>query len=73
MNPPGNSEFTPEFFNESSKLWSANKIRCGASYAYKCDYIHSNKKQCIKPAILHNFCKQHYFLNKNISKLPKTI
>jgi hypothetical protein len=73
MNPPGNSEFTHEFFDESSKAWAANKVRCGAVYAYKCMYIHSNTRQCSKPAILNEFCKQHYFLNKNKSKGPKTI
>jgi hypothetical protein len=64
MNPPGNSEFTPEFFDESSRAWLENKVRMGAGYTYKCDYIHSNTKQCRKPAILSNFCKQHSFLNR---------
>jgi hypothetical protein len=65
MNLSGNSEFTPEFFDESSRAWLENKVRMGAGYTYKCDYIHSNTKQCRKPAVITTFCKQHYFLNKN--------
>ena len=71
MNIPGNSEFTSDFFDESSRAWLSNKVRCGSSYAYKCAYIHSNTKQCIKSAVLHDFCKQHYVLNKNRSKQSK--
>jgi hypothetical protein len=58
----GISEFTPEFFDESSKEWMKNKIRKGGGYIYKCAYIHSNNRQCSKAAILNEFCKQHYFL-----------
>jgi hypothetical protein len=61
--PSGISEFTPEFFDEASKAWLQNKVRCGASYAYKCEYIHSNQKQCKKPITHSTFCKQHYILN----------
>jgi hypothetical protein len=57
----GNSEFTPEFFDESSRAWMENKIRIGAAYSYKCAYIHSNKKLCQNNAILNEFCKRHYF------------
>jgi hypothetical protein len=71
MNIPGNSEFTSEFFDESSKAWLSNKVRCGLVYAYKCTHIHSNTKQCKKPAVLHDFCKQHYILNKNTPKNNK--
>jgi hypothetical protein len=65
MNMPGNSEFTSEFFNESSKAGMENKIRCGAAYAYKCSYIHSNKKQCEHPSTHSDYCKRHYILLKS--------
>jgi hypothetical protein len=64
-----NSEFTSTFFDESSKEWMKNKIRKGSGYIYRCNYIHSNKRQCSKAAILNEFCKQHYFLlKKNLNK-----
>ena len=28
-------EFTPQFFDEASKAWRANKIRIGESFRYK--------------------------------------
>ncbi len=66
-----NCEFTPEFFNESSKAWMENKIRIGATYSYKCTYIHSNQKLCQKPALFNEFCKRHYFLIQNNQKNNK--
>lgn len=70
MDLPGISEFTPHFFDESSRAWQENKVRCGHSYAYKCLYIHSNKKQCHKASIYKsstnlNFCKRHFILLKS--------
>lgn len=65
MNTPGNTEFTPQFFDESSKAWMENKVRCGASYAYKCSYIHSNKKRCEYPGTHSDYCKRHYILLKS--------
>jgi hypothetical protein len=71
MSLPGNSEFTPEFFNQSSNAWMENKIRMGASYSYKCAYIHSNSKKCQHPATFNEYCKRHYFLLKNnLNKKP---
>jgi hypothetical protein len=65
MNSSGISEFTPQFFDDASKAWQENKIRCGASYAYKCKYIHSNHKQCHHPATNLDFCKRHFILLKS--------
>lgn len=65
MELPGISEFTSKFFDESSKAWLENKIRCGASYAYKCSYIHSNNKQCQHPATESEYCKRHFILLKS--------
>jgi len=28
-------EFTPQFFDEASKAWRANKVRIGESFRYK--------------------------------------
>lgn len=73
MYQSGVLEFTPQFFDESSKAWLENKVKCGAGYAYKCEYIHSNQKHCKKPATNNNLCKQHYILNvsKNVSNKTK--
>jgi hypothetical protein len=65
MEPLGNSKFTPQFFDDSSKAWMENKIRCGAAYSYKCSYIHSNQKQCKYPATQFDFCKRHFILLKS--------
>ena len=70
---PGNSEFTPAFFDESSKAWLENKVRIGQSYAYKCNYVHSNQKQCEHLATQDEYCKRHYFLLKSQRKLKKGI
>ena len=65
----GISEFTSDFFEESSKEWMKNKIRKGGRYVYRCNYIHSNNRQCSKTVMLNEFCKQHYFLlKKNLNK-----
>jgi hypothetical protein len=65
MELPGNSEFTPQFFDESKKAWLENKVRYGHSYLYKCIYIHSNKKQCRHGATHSDFCKRHFILTKS--------
>ena len=37
-------------FDESSREWRKNKIHLGSGYfAYRCNYIHSNGKECNKP------------------------
>lgn len=38
MELPSNSEFTAEFFDQSSKALIENKIQCGTAYVYKCIY-----------------------------------
>ncbi len=68
MSLPGNSEFTAAFFDESSKAWMENKIRVGHSYAYKCEYIHSNKTRCEHPATKDKYCKRHYIVLKSQNK-----
>ncbi len=65
MELPSNSEFTAEFFDQSSKAWIENKIKCGTSYVYKCIYIHSNQKQCKRPTIQDQLCKQHLIFIKS--------
>lgn len=61
-NRPGNSEFTAEFFDESSKEWMQNKIRNGQMTFYRCDHIHKNKKRCSAVATHRDLCKRHYIL-----------
>jgi hypothetical protein len=63
----GNSEFTADFFNESSKAWLTNKVKVGEQYRYKCEGTCLTGKACkhnasyIKgqdiPSI--HTCKQH--------------
>lgn len=72
MSSPGITEFTPEFFDESSKAWLENKVRNGASYAYRCAYIHSNKKQCNNGATQNDYCKRHFILLKSQKKQFKS-
>jgi hypothetical protein len=38
-------------FDAASAAWAANKIRRGASYAYRCTAIRKNGKQCTRPAL----------------------
>jgi hypothetical protein len=38
-------------FDAASAAWVANKIRCGASYAYRCTAIRKTGKQCTQKAL----------------------
>ena len=38
-------------FDAASAAWTANKIRRGASYAYRCTAIRKTGKQCTRPAL----------------------
>ena len=72
MDWPGTDEFTPEFFNNSSKAWMANKLRLGVGVAYRCTYVHSNKKLCSKAVVKHDLCKKHLiFKKKSVQSLDK--
>ena len=66
--PPGNSEFTAEFFDESSRVWMENKVKKGQYTLYKCPYIHSNTRQCSNAATHSGFCKRHYVYLKSKQK-----
>jgi hypothetical protein len=59
---PGNSEFTAEFFDESSCKWMENKVRKGAMTLYRCSYVHSTTRKCSKAATVCGFCKSHYIV-----------
>ena len=60
----GNSEFTSEFFDESSRAWMENKIRKGTMILYRCHYTHSTSRRCSKAAESRFFCKQHRATNQ---------
>jgi hypothetical protein len=51
MNLPGNTEFTREFFEESSKAWRANKICLpDATYKYKKNaFLSVEKAKVVQP------------------------
>ena len=54
-------------FDEASKAWRLNKKYIGnGMFSYKCQYIHTNNKQCNKSSYLnnYNFCKKHLIYNK---------
>ena len=38
-------------FDAASAAWTANKIRRGASYVYRCTAIRKTGKQCTRPAL----------------------
>ena len=50
-------------FDAASAAWTANKIRCGASYAYRCTAIRKTGKQCTQKALSrcsnNILCKSH--------------
>ena len=57
---PGIDEFTPQYFDESSKAWMANKLRAGAMMVYRCSYTISSTRQCPKAAESGSyFCSTH--------------
>ena len=60
----GNSEFTADFFNESSRAWMLNKLRRGASMVYKCNATCKNGNACIRGSVIKDGqsswrCAQH--------------
>lgn len=67
-------------FNEASKEWRKNKVYLGhGNFAYKCQYIHTNRKQCSKQVCSNDdkysnhpdkyiYCKQHLYVTKNKKK-----
>lgn len=62
---PGIDEFTPQYFDDSSKAWMANKIRVGAGMIYRCSYAVSSTRQCPKPAESGSeFCETHCSVTK---------
>jgi hypothetical protein len=55
LDMPGIEEFTPDFFDESSKAWMMNKKRAGCSYEYVCKK-EKCKNKCFKNT---DWCKWH--------------
>ncbi len=47
-------------FDESSAAWMANKLRKGASMAYRCEVLTSKGTQCSRGVQNHNPYSQHY-------------
>jgi hypothetical protein len=48
----GNTEFTAEFFDESSRAWMENKVRRGESMAYKCVAKTKTGNACLYKAVM---------------------
>ena len=60
----GNSEFTAEFFTESSNAWMKNKLRKGASMSYICTATKLDGNPCTRPTVQKDpmapqRCSQH--------------
>lgn len=70
----GNSEFTAEFFDESSTAWMENKKRLGHSMVYRCNYIVATGNQCKNSAkmptgVSPRRCGIH--INKELKSISK--
>ena len=62
----GNEEFTPDFFDEASKAWRANKRKKGEAFIYQCQHEHKSGKLCKRDVHWHHgnielICKYHFF------------
>jgi Zn-dependent M32 family carboxypeptidase len=54
------SEFTQEFFNDSSEAWRANKIqKPNATFQYRCSERLKNGKRCAKSPLNQFHCQKH--------------
>jgi hypothetical protein len=70
----GNSEFTAEFFDDSSRAWMMNKKRNGASMLYICSHAISTTRRCKNIATMNltdssRLCKLH--INKELKSISK--
>lgn len=54
------SEFTSQFFNDSSVAWKMNKVQNeNATYQYRCAYYYSKTKRCRELPCSQLYCKKH--------------
>jgi hypothetical protein len=65
----GNSEFTAEFFDESSRAWMENKVRRGESMAYKCIVKTKAGKPCVCKAVMKDGLSTRTCLKHKQSKV----
>lgn len=54
------TEFTPGFFDESSKAWKKNKKRNGSGYVYCCFHCYVKGYGCSKMGLYDGYCETHY-------------
>ena len=57
------AEFSPAWFDESSKAWMANKrkLKYNAVYRYTCQHHISETKKCGRDVYkTFNLCRQHW-------------
>lgn len=61
-----NTEFTKQFFIDSSKEWMKNKRRTKSGYyIYTCNHTYKYGKLCGRDCYKDNdLCRQHYFINQ---------
>jgi hypothetical protein len=58
-------------FDAASAAWTANKIRRGASYAYRCTAIRKTGKQCTQSAI--SLCSKDILCKSHTKYRPSEI
>ena len=60
------TEFSQDFFDESSKAWRKNKrVKSNGLFEYKCCFVDSNKKRCTRKLYRDECSKSKNILNKN--------
>jgi hypothetical protein len=68
-------EFTPAFFDESSRAWLANKRKCAnCTYKYTCDHTYESGKRCGRTVYkTEALCRQHWALAAAAAKKKAAI
>ncbi len=59
-------EFSPAFFDNSSKAWMENKVRQGYQVLYRCEFIHPNRQICKSACSTStsDYCLKHKRMEK---------
>lgn len=71
---PGNSEFTSEFFDESSTAWMANKLKKNdCTYVYKCNHLLLSGRPCKNVAKTNMKCGTHAKTNAKAKSVSSQI
>ena len=68
-------EFSPAFFDESSRAWLANKRKCAnCTYKYTCDHTYESGKRCGRDVYkTESMCRQHWARAADAEKKKRAI